>query len=180
MISGMNWYIRGSESPHSGGRGNWTDTAQICLNGHLINAASEYSTIKNKKHCSDCGEPTTTTCPECSAKIPGKIHYVNVIGGSNYKVPAFCSECGKAYPWTKQKIAAAKELASEVEGITSDQVQLLEESIVQISQDNPQAQVGATRINKIMKSVTGATGEILHKLIVDIASETAKKVLTGQ
>lgn len=159
---------------------NWADVAQICLNGHVINDSTKDQPQLSKKHCPKCGEPTITECPECNKPIAGEIHYSNVFGAHGFKLPGFCIECGKPYPWTKQKIAAAKTLASEVEGITSDQVQVLEASILQISQDNPQAQVGAARINKIMKSVTGTTGEILHKLIVDIASETAKKVLTGQ
>lgn len=159
---------------------HWTDTALICLDGHVINDSMKDQPQLNKKHCPKDGRETISECPECHNPIAGEIHYSNVFGAHDFKLPAFCIECGKPYPWTIAKQRAAKELASELEGITSDQVQVLEASIVEISQDNAQAQVGATRINKIMKSVTGATGEILHKLIVDIASETAKKVLTGQ
>jgi len=157
-----------------------TDTAQICMNGHLINSSYGVSPELNKKHCSVDGEPTITHCPHCQNSIDGEIHYSNVFGASDYKVPAFCTECGKPFPWTEKKIAAAKELAKELVGVTSDEVQVLETSIVEISKDNPQAQIGATRIKKIMQKVTSASGDVLRSVIIDVASETAKKVLLGR
>lgn len=157
-----------------------TDIAQICTNGHLINSSHDRSPELNKKHCPQDGEPTITECPHCQVKIAGRITYSNVWGSDDFKVPGFCIECGKAYPWTEKKIAAAKELAKELEGITPDEVQVLETSIVEISKNNPQAQVGATRIKKIMEKVTSASGEVLRSVIVDVASATAKKVLLGQ
>lgn len=157
-----------------------TDIAQICMNGHLINSSHDASPELNKKHCPLDGEVTITECPHCQSKIAGRITYSNVFGSDDFEVPAFCIECGKAYPWTEKKIAAAKELAKELEGITPDEVKVLETSIGEISQNNPQAQVGATRIKKIMEKVTSTSGEVLRKVIVDVASATAKKVLLGQ
>ncbi len=158
----------------------WTDTAQICLNGHLINHSSEKYPIHNKKHCPECGEPTITICPECNNKISGEIHYPNVFGSSDYKVPVFCSECGKSYPWTKKRIESAKELAAELEELSTAEKKLLEKSIDEISKNNPQANVGATRIKKLMIKVSSSAGDIIKDVITDIASDTAKKVLLGK
>lgn len=156
-----------------------TDVAQICMNGDLINSSYEASPELNKKHCPQDGESTIIACVECQANIAGRIRYSNVFGPDDFKVPAFCIECGKAYPWTEKKIAAAKELVKELEGITPNEVQILEASIVEISQNNPQAKVGATRIKKIMEKVTSTSGEVLRSVIIDVASATAKKVLLG-
>lgn len=82
------------------------------------------------------------------------------------------------YPWTLSKQDAAKALTKELELSKEDQ-EVLEISIGQIIKNDPQAQVGATKINRIMKSITSTTGEILHKLIVDISSEAAKKIIIG-
>lgn len=157
---------------------NWTDTALICLDGHIINNSMKDQPQLNKKHCPQDGKLTISKCPECHQPIAGEIHYSNVVGAHDFKLPSFCIECGKSYPWTTAKQNAVKELAKELQLSIEDQ-KTLEISIDQIGKDNTQAQVGATKINRIMKSVTSTTGEILHKLIVDISSETAKKVLLG-
>ncbi len=157
---------------------SWTDTALICLDGHVINDSIKDQPQLNKKHCPEDGKLTISECPECHQLIAGEIHYSNIFGGHNFKLPAFCIECGMPYPWTTAKQNAAKELSNELKLSIEDQ-KTLETSIDQISKNNAQAQVGATRINRIMKNIKSTTGEILHKLIVDIASETAKKVLIG-
>ncbi len=159
---------------------SFVDTAQVCLNGHIINHSFEKYPVHNKKFCPECGEPTITNCPECQAKIPGAIHYSNVSGAIDYDLPAFCSECGKPYPWTISRLKAAKELASELEGLTSDEQVILEKSIDEIAKNNPQASVGATRIKKLIAKVGSTAGETLQKVIVEVASETAKKVLLGK
>lgn len=158
----------------------WTDVAQICMNGHAINPSFQKYPIHNKKFCPNCGEPTITQCPHCQTNIPGEIHYANVFGASDYKVPVFCSECGKPYPWTEKKLNAAKELAAELEELTPEEKRILEMSIDEISRNSPQATVGATRFKKLMLKVGTAAGGILKDVITDIASETAKKVLLGK
>jgi hypothetical protein len=40
-------------------------TAQICLNGHIINESIEEYPEKNEKFCSLCGSETITECPSC-------------------------------------------------------------------------------------------------------------------
>ena len=164
----------GNDEPTS-----FTDTAQICMNGHIINDSYVQSPELNKKYCPKCGEPTIITCPECSSKIAGEIHYNNVFGTHSFKLPAFCIECGIPYPWTVSRLKAAKELVSELEELSAVEQKTLEMSIDEISKDNPQASVGATRIKKIMGKVRNATGDTLQKIIIEVASETAKKILLG-
>lgn len=166
--------IFGYEKPTS-----FTDTAQICLNGHVINDSFHKSSQLNKKFCPNCGEATITECPECHKPIAGEIHYSNVWGAHSYKLPAYCIECGKPYPWTVTKLKAAKDLANELDELNSEEQKVLENSIEEVTKDNPQAQVGAARINKIMKKVGKASADILQKIIIEVASETAKKVLLG-
>lgn len=155
----------------------WTDIAQICLNGHVINDSIKSSPELNKKFCPDCGEATIIQCHKCNANIPGEIHYPTVLGFSRYKLPIFCSECGKPYPWTENRIKAAKELASELDELTSEEKKILDKSIDEISKDNMQATVGATRFKKLMLKVGSSAGEVIRDVITDIASETAKKIL---
>ncbi|MCL4384574.1 DUF2321 domain-containing protein [Patescibacteria group bacterium] len=158
----------------------FTDTAQICLNGDVINDSTNRSPQLNKKFCPKCGEPTITKCPECGKEIAGEIHYSNVFGAHSFKRPAFCIECGKPYPWTIRKLKSVKELASEIDELTPEEHKTLDKSIDEITKDDTQAQVGAMRIKKIMSRIGNAASEILQKTIVDVASETAKKVILGR
>lgn len=49
----------------------WYDTAQVCMNGHMVNESFLSCPQHNRKHCSACGAETTTTCPSCSSLIQG-------------------------------------------------------------------------------------------------------------
>ena len=55
------------------------DIAQVCLNGHLINASTQRSPEFSKKFCSRCGAPTTTTCTQCDAPIQGEYHVEGIV-----------------------------------------------------------------------------------------------------
>ncbi len=158
---------------------NWTDVAQICLNGDVINDSTKAAPQLNKKFCPKCGEETMTTCPSCGKDIAGEIHYSNVIGGHRFKRPSFCIECGKPYPWTTRNLQAAKNLANELDELSKDDQKTLKDNIDEISKDTVQAEVSAARIKKIISKVGSTTGEILQKTIVEVASETAKKILLG-
>ncbi len=50
----------------------WHDTAQICLNGHVITTHANTSPDLMQKHCDKCGEPTITKCPNCKSDIRGE------------------------------------------------------------------------------------------------------------
>lgn len=159
---------------------NWTDVAQICLNGDVINDSTKEQPQLSKKFCPKCGEQTITTCLNCNKNIAGEIHYSNVFGAHEFKRPSFCIECGKPYPWTTKKLAVVKELTSELKEISHEDKVTLNKSLEDITKDDTGAEVGAIRIKKIMSKVTGTAGEITQKVIVEIASETAKKILLGK
>jgi hypothetical protein len=93
------------------------------------------------------------------------------------KTPSFCSECGKPYPWTEGKLKAAQDLADEMEGLKSEEKALLKRSLDDIVKDSPQTNVAAIRFKKIMAKAGGVAATAFRDIIVDIASETAKKVI---
>jgi geranylgeranyl diphosphate synthase type II len=92
----------------------WWDTAQICLNGHVITSASRISPELKRQFCDKCGAATITECPKCGANIPGYYHVPGELTlARTYKLPKFCRECGAAYPWTESSLKAGHELALE-------------------------------------------------------------------
>ncbi len=149
------------------------DVAQVCLNGHLINQRTQRFPQHNKKHCSNCGAATINACPKCEASIRGEYGV-----GALYTipVPAFCYECGAAYPWTESRLQAAHDLTIESDLAEADKKTLLD-SIDGLAKNTPQSDVLATRVQKIFRRVGEVAPKALRQLFVEISSETAKKIL---
>ena len=157
-------------------RENWYDVAQICLNGHVINESVKKYPQHNKKFCDKCGAATITDCQNCNAEIQGE-YYAEGIIDFGYKAKAFCPDCGKPYPWTETKIQAAHELAQELENISDDDKEILTQSINEIVKDSPRTTLAATRFKKILSKTNKPILDAFRNILVDIVSETAKKLL---
>ncbi|WP_096467743.1 DUF2321 domain-containing protein [Aneurinibacillus soli] len=65
------------------------------------------------------------SCDKCGYKIRGDEGNDFGIIYSLDVAPAYCRNCGNAYPWTEEALKAAKELADEIDGLTSDEKELL-------------------------------------------------------
>ena len=87
----------------------WYDTAQVCLNGHLITSLAQTSPRLRKNSCPVCGEPTIIECLECGAPIRGHYHGWHVTGLGPTQPPAHCHQCGSPYPWTQRITKRAQE-----------------------------------------------------------------------
>ena len=158
----------------------WFDAAQICLNGHVVNSAVKKYPEFNKAFCEICGQPTITKCPNCGAEIRGEYHSsVLSIGGSYYKAPAFCSNCGSPYPWTKSRIEAAKELADELDSISDEEKEILKKSIDDLIRDTPRTEVAAVKFKRIVAKTGAETANLFKEILIEIVSETVKKMIWG-
>jgi len=160
---------------------NWYDTAQICTNGHVITSMAILSPEFKKKFCDKCGAPTITKCQNCGDPIKGYYHLASVFdSGSRYNPPSFCPNCGKPHPWTEAKLKAAKELTDLLEGLSPEEREILKNSFDDIVRETPQTTVAATQFKRIAAKAGKVVAEQLRQLAVDIASETAKKIILGQ
>ena len=102
------------------GEPDWTDTMQVCLNGHLITTCSKKYPHYKRDYCSDCGEKTITTCPnpDCKKPIPGYRHLAGVVSSVKMPIPPYCPSCGKPFPWTEKKaVEPQKEAATKSNNI---------------------------------------------------------------
>jgi len=108
-------------------------------------------------------------------------HVEGVFGLSGKtKAPEYCADCGRPYPWTASKLDAARAMADELDGLTEAQRLTLKASIDDIAGETPTTQVAVVRVKKLISQVPSVAGEAIRKLVVDVASETAKKLLTGK
>ena len=154
------------------------DTAQVCANGHLITESIRGFPEQGQKFCQTCGAKTLTTFEYCSADIRGHLRGVLSIWDDG-DVPSFCSECGKPYPWTSKRLAAAKILVEETENLDEQDKLLMKASLDDISTNSPMTEVAVVRIKKFLRKIPGAAGEALKRAAIDVASDAAKKILTG-
>jgi len=157
--------------------GNWYDTAQICTNGHIITDTFITNPEESQKYCNKCGAPTITNCQNCKSPIRGFYHISGVIYSSDLKLPSFCHECGKPYLWTEARLKAAKDLSDEIENLTPEERETLKKSLDDIVRDTPQTTVASTRFKKIAAKAGAVAASALKDILVDIASEAAKKVI---
>lgn len=87
---------------------SWYDVMQVCIKGHIITSTAKEHPEDLRKRCSNCGAETIMQCPSCSADIQGYEHIPGIGYSGPDSPPAYCHECGVAYPWT---IATAKSTA---------------------------------------------------------------------
>jgi hypothetical protein len=155
-------------------------TAAVCLRGHVATADAERHGAVSK-FCSKCGSEIITTCPSCAAPIHG--HYVppgiSGVGGLFKSLGSYCHQCGKPYPWTVEKLEAAKGLAEELENVTAEDREKLKVAIDDLAAGGPRAEAAAARIKRMLGKASTAVGQALWKISVEVASEAAKKILTG-
>lgn len=151
------------------------DVAQICLNGHCITSFSTDFPEHCEDFCSKCGQRTIKACEKCKAAIRGGLR--DVMSLAEYVVPAFCQKCGASYPWTETRLSVAAEMTKELDGLNNEEKTLLASSLDDLVREGPRTTLAATRFKKIVAKAGGAAAESLKKILVDIASETAKKIL---
>jgi len=119
------------------------DKAQICLNGHLINWHSDDRWEYNQNFCEKCGARTIDHCQACRTFIRGgRFDYTPT------RVPSYCHSCGSPFPWTANRLAAAKQLAEDQEALTEDERRELSEAVDEVVNDTPGAVVAGRRLSK--------------------------------
>jgi len=162
----------------TGGQMSGYDVAQVCLNGHAVNARSTVYPESNQDFCSRCGKETITSCLSCRTPIRGKLLDSGLML-SAYHPPAYCIKCGNAYPWTEATLSAARELVDELEdSLSADDREQLKDSFDDLVSDTPRTVLATSRFNKRLATKAGVgAASALREILVDIVSETAKKTL---
>lgn len=155
------------------------DTAQICLNGHIINRMVDDHPEANTAHCQDCGQRTITECQHCQAKIRGYKHIPGYSYADTSPAPRFCHACGTPYPWTRSGIEAAQAYADEMSELDEAEKMLLRASIEEIVAESPKTELASARFKRLVAKGGKATADAMRSILIDIASETATKSIWG-
>ena len=152
-------------------------TAQICLNGHMINDTFDTHKGRNKSFCPKCGSKTITTCPSCNSTIHGEYDCGVVVLCSTSRVDAYCYNCGKPYPWTQSAFDATAIMNQEEENISDLQKAFLVESLPDIISETPKTNLAISRFKKCLTSAGRFTADAIKQFVIDFGCELAKKSL---
>jgi len=79
------------------------DAMQVCRNGHVITDLLRTRPERGLTHCDRCGAVTMDRCETCGCELPGAAVVPGLQPVGMRPAPAFCSACGAAFPWTKQR-----------------------------------------------------------------------------
>ncbi|MBU3205580.1 DUF2321 domain-containing protein [Clostridium algidicarnis] len=153
------------------------NTAQVCLNGHVITCSYETSLELRQPHCDKCGYDTIIDCPSCLSKIRGHYDVEYGLPDSMKSAPAYCYNCGKPYPWTEAYIEATKELLKLEENISKEDFEYFSNNMDSIISDTPKTKVVATKFKIFLNKASKEVSSGIRDILVDIASEAAKKTL---
>jgi hypothetical protein len=162
------------------GRDPWGagyDTAQVCLNGHPINASADTLPQHNQKFCEKCGEQTIMACPNCDSPIRGRYRSPAGPSLSLYAPPSFWHDCGHAYPWTVRRLKAARDLTHELERLNDNEREVLSKSLDDLIRDTPQTPLAATRFKRLVAKAGSGAAAAFRDILVDVLSETTKKLI---
>lgn len=163
------------------------DVCQVCENGHQITDCYNIRPEQQKKFCQECGAATIIACPTCNEEIQGariEVHQSftdartgrsKMVPGRPVGVPSYCSNCGKPYPWTGNKITAAIQNLVEFGDLNEEEKKTIEQDVENIAKDVPEAELSARRIKRIWERGKS----VGYEAIMEFASRTAAKILKG-
>jgi len=118
--------------------------------------------------CTQCGARNISACEYC--KTPINHRYAG-------DVHKYCAGCGKPFPWTETALMAATEYTDELEELSIEDKTILKATFTDLTVDSPKTEIAASRFKRILLKLAPNVAEAIRKMIVEIASETAVKLL---
>lgn len=155
------------------------DTAQICLNGHVMNSMVQEYPESNKSFCTKCGEQTITNCPNCKSKIKGRYNLPGVVDFGGYKKDAYCDDCGFPYPWTQRTQDAAKELIEFTQGLNQIEKDDFKQSINDLMVQSAKTNLAVVKFKTYAQKAGKDVSQGLKDMLFDSVSAGVKKSIWG-
>lgn len=168
-------------------------TAQICNDGHVINNDIEHHPECNRDFCSECGAKTISACPSCNEPIkglyfkteiyqtprtgvyiPGERHSntistnVPVDPKAEYKVPAYCHNCGSPYPWTESLLKEADTIIDSFDELKYEQRKILKERFPDLLSDSSRTISSALIFSKLVNGLTDVGSAVGKGFLINL------------
>ena len=148
--------------------------ATICFNGHVMSIYYANS----QPYCSKCGKETYSYCEKCKAPIRGHYEVSGIVDlTGRYDKPYYCYNCGAPYPWTQRILDNAVELLSLEDELDEQTKQIIKEAIPTLMIESPDTPIAAAKFKNGMDKASQFAKNLFYQLLVDVISETAKKII---
>lgn len=118
--------------------------------------------------CTKCGAANISACQHC--QTPMEYRHV----GDRH---SYCGACGKPFPWTETVLTTAREYTDELEELSTQDKTDLKATFADLTVDSLKTEIAASRFKRILRKLAPDVAEAIRKTIVEIASETAVKLL---
>lgn len=152
-------------------------SAQICLNGHMVNSSFDLSPESSHPFCSKCGSRTITSCPSCGAKLHGKRDYGYVVITNSNPVESYCYNCGNPYPWTESAISSISLLIQEEDELSDQLKSSIIASLPDVISETPKTNLAVVRFKKCFTVAGKFTTDALRQFAIDFGCELFLKSL---
>ena len=152
--------------------------AAYCKNGHLVGVVQSPRTGSDSRRlaerpaagipffslfCKECGEATVSQCPHCEARIDLNAKY--------------CESCGKVLPWTENALAAARAYTDDLDELTSDEKERLNENFKALTKNSPSVPLAVRLLQKAVTKAGPVVGPAILEIAKTLATAEAKKHL---
>jgi rRNA maturation protein Nop10 len=88
------------------------DVMLVCRNGHVITDLLQSCPDSAAHRCDRCGAATLDRCTTCGRRLPGAVPVPGLRPIGRPRPPAYCAQCGAAFPWARRPSVAAPPLAA--------------------------------------------------------------------
>ena len=151
--------------------------AYICKKGHVLS----YYGKNDSKYCSICGEEVVGKCANCGSPIRGKEHDEDdsIISISKYKLPYYCCECSKPYPWTDAIISNAIEILSLDESLDQETKDVVINALPDLIVESINTPIAVAKYKKYVAKAGKFVQDGLHQILINVATESIKNSLFG-
>lgn len=96
-----------------------------------------------------------------------------------YSKPAYCFNCGTAFPWTTSSLVAASELVDGLDALSAQEKQQLKDSLPDLVRETPNTPVAEGRFNRLTKKAGAEAVGGIRAILIDVVSEAVKKSIFG-
>lgn len=174
------------------------DTAQICINSHIITLHYDYSPQERKNFCPQCGAPTIIECPHCHNRIKGiryetgnkfvsgnmltgETHYrevrYEVEGNAKNIIPSYCEHCGKPFPWTQQLLDSSSMIFDTMDNISDSDKDKLKEIFPNLISNTAATIPAALQFNVILNKTSDLAVSAIKALAENCIVEAARQFI---
>lgn len=152
------------------------ETAQVCLNGHLITARAVSQPESRRERCPHCNEVTISECLACNAAIPGWQPGAAVYGARKaYRVPNFCANCNQSHPWLLRTLRDVSRTYRKLP-LTLEENAVLKADLLHLVIETQRSILAARRTRETVEGLDPASWEHLRWLLCERLCDTARLV----